>query len=54
MIEDGHAVARIEPCEEITTERRTEALLAILQGSVEHYEAPAEPVGEGDWEALQC
>jgi hypothetical protein len=47
-------MARIMPYEENSTEKSTKALLAMLRGNVRRYDAPEEPVGESDWEALRC
>lgn len=54
ITEDGHPVARIVPCDETATEKRTEELLSMLRGSVQRYDSPDESVGETDWEALKC
>lgn len=46
VTDHGRPVVRIEP------HAPAEDVLARLRGCVLRYEAPTEPVGEGDWEAM--
>jgi len=54
ITDGGRSVARIIPCDENYTVKRTEELLSKLRGNVQYYDAPEEPVAETEWESLRC
>ena len=47
----GKPVLKIIPYQ--ASEETSDLILSSLRGSVESYENPCEPVGEGDWERLK-